>query len=256
MPGGSGTGSGRATSPHRVPGPFLPSVPTCPCWVAAPLAPPGLPSEGALGRVCHPLPCPRGWCFAQKLPCPGCKGRGRARSLLLPFPPLGPGHLCCAQLSLGGGGVSGVLGPPQLMPQSRLGTGAVPGCAALAPRVSLLQGAGTLSTGTSRTKVRHWCHHPSVALALAAAALPWLWALLLAEAVSAPPGDSALARSCGSCQRRWHRLSFQVTTCTWTRMVSRAALLRSWLSSSSTHRPCWAPCDLCWGSQEPRFWLG
>ncbi|XP_037267131.1 uncharacterized protein LOC119158843 [Falco rusticolus] len=90
-----------------------------------------------------------GLVFAQKLPCPGGKGQCRARSpgspslLLAQSPLLGLG---------GGGGVSGVLGPPQLMPQSR-GQWAVPGCAALAPCVSLLQGTGMPSTGTSRMKV-------------------------------------------------------------------------------------------------------
>ncbi|KAM7082039.1 uncharacterized protein J5F26_014707 isoform 1-T1 [Ciconia maguari] len=75
-------------------------------------------------------------------------------------------------------------------------SGAVPGCAALAPHVSLLQGVGTPSTGTLRTKVRPWCHRPGAALAPAATASPWPWALLLAEAASAPPGDGT-----GPCPR-------------------------------------------------------
>uniref|UniRef100_A0A663DNN7 Receptor activity modifying protein 1 n=1 Tax=Aquila chrysaetos chrysaetos TaxID=223781 RepID=A0A663DNN7_AQUCH len=35
-------------------------------------------------------------------------------------------------------------------------------------------------------------------------------------------------------------------------LTCRPALLPSWLSSPSTHRPQWAPCGLCRGSQEPR----
>lgn len=151
------------------------------------------PLGGCSGQGLPRTSLPMGLVFAQKLPCRGCKGRGRARSLLLPFPPLGP--VTSAVLSLAGeeeGSPVCCDHPPWVVPHSQLGTEAVPGCGSLVPHVSLLQGVGMLRTGTSRTKVRPWCHCPSMALAPTAAASPWPWALLLVETISAPLGDEAL----------------------------------------------------------------
>lgn len=93
---GSGTGSGQATSPHRVPGLFLPSLPTCPCWVAAPLAPPGLLSEDALGRVCHALPCPRGQCLLRSCPALVAKAEAEPGPSCSPSLPLARSPLLCS----------------------------------------------------------------------------------------------------------------------------------------------------------------
>lgn len=112
----------------------------------------------------------------------------------------------------------------------QLGTGTVPGCAALASWVSLLQGMGTLSMGISRMKVIPWCHIP-VQLQ------PWLVQQCYSGGLYHCQGNVQhpldLTWSHRSYHQQWHSLSFQVTTFTWMRMVSRAAFLPSWLSFPS-----------------------
>ncbi|XP_029879282.2 receptor activity-modifying protein 2 isoform X1 [Aquila chrysaetos chrysaetos] len=108
------------------------------------------PLGGCSGQGLPRTSLPTGSVFAQKLPCPGCKGRGRARSLLLPFPPLGPVTSAVLSLAREEEGSPVCWDHPGLCPTAGW---ALPGCGALVPCVSLLQGVGTLSTGTSRTKV-------------------------------------------------------------------------------------------------------
>lgn len=199
---------GKGSPDSQPPGPLL----CVAAWGVSARRRPGGQAEGLAGQcaptaslarvsplsqlVCAPAPlAPLGGCSGQGLPhvslpmglvkplCPGCKGQGRARSILLSFPLLGWSPWVCSGWP---GRTRGVwcAGITPARASSWLDAGAVAGCAALAPFVSLLQGVGTLSTGTSRRKVRPRCHRPSVTLAMAAT-----HCALLLVGVSAPLGD-------------------------------------------------------------------
>ncbi|XP_066837837.1 uncharacterized protein [Anser cygnoides] len=100
---------------------------------------------------------PHGRCRGFATHSPRLPGPAFARKLLSPGKAEAePGAPCL--LGAGGGG-PGAPGPPKAP--------AAPSCAALAPRFSSLQGAGTRCTEPPRTKVRLRCRRPSTAVAVA-----------------------------------------------------------------------------------------
>lgn len=105
----------------------------------------------------------------------------------------------------------------------------------------LAAGHGNTEHGDLKDEGIPWCHIP-VQLQ------PWLVQQCYSGGLYHCQGNVQhpldLTWSHRSYHQQWHSLSFQVTTCTWMRMVSRAALLPSWLSFPSatdlgeTHAIC------------------
>lgn len=81
---GSGTGAGWAVRPHGVPGSFISSIPTRLC-------------SSSIGSPWRVLWAGSATCFPAHGV--GCKGQGRARSILLSFPLLGPVTLAVLRLA-------------------------------------------------------------------------------------------------------------------------------------------------------------
>lgn len=225
-PRGSGTESGWAESPQG-PRPISPLHPNAFMLGISSPGPSWPPLGGCSGQA---LPCaslPMGLVFAQKLLCLVAKAKAQPGASCSPSLPSAQSPLLCSAWPgrrRRGPWCAGTTTARAPKPAGHWGCPWLcsPGtpCLLAAGRGDAeygdLEDEGKTLMPSSQCSSGPGCH--SIAMAARSAAG--------GGSVCTPRGwDPALARSCRSCQHCQHRLSFQVTTCTWTRTVSRAPLL-------------------------------